>query len=348
VAKKYFLEIREKNAEKSAKAKGEVNGKTPDDENAIGGASMNDTPTSFPKPDRMEDENTLASSESKPLTDKKRQKYEAKAAEKGITVEEYIAKKEAKEAKKANKTAKSDDSGAVSAVVDPVQVNGKSATAIKMNGVAAPHRATKAPPGSLADKLLREAKALITPASTENDTTSETGAVGFVVDTAGDPHLNNTQEPSENLGFVVDASGDPDILTRPKPVLIWDPDMLGDRKVKELSKEERHARLVWLRERRVARHAAEGKNPLSKKERHKLRVEKKQKQRNRLVHDIMTEKGKPREDVTKEELEDARRAAKRVMREMKREKRNKVIHRKKLGGGLRGQFEGSISMGGRA
>jgi hypothetical protein len=68
-------------------------------------------------------------------------------------------------------------------------------------------------------------------------------------------------------------------------------------------------------------------------------------QRNRIVAEIMTEKGKPRDLVTKEELNVARRVAKRKMREIKREKRNKVIHRKKLGENLRGVYGGQVSQG---
>jgi hypothetical protein len=338
-AEKYFLATRQKNVEKAAAAKSSGS----DKENSIGGVDVPPT-LRFPKPDAMKGPEEFADhsapkSETKPISEQKRQKYAAKAEKKGIFVEEYIAKKEVKEKKKKKENAPA------ATLTPAIQVNGNSATTPKTNGVSAPPvKAIKAPPGSLAHKLISAAK-ITTSVTIDSTSTTETATSGFIVDTAGDPHLNNRAGPTADLGFVVDTSGDPEILTRPKPTLIWHPDMLGDRKVKELSKEERRARLEWMRERRAARHAAEGKVSLSKKERHKKRVEKKQKQRNYLVAQIMTEKGKPKDEVSKEELEDARRKAKRAMREIKREKRNKVIHRKKLGGGLRGQFGGAISMG---
>jgi hypothetical protein len=100
-----------------------------------------------------------------------------------------------------------------------------------------------------------------------------------------------------------------------------------------------------MREKRRERALAAGKNPMSRKERQKLRVQKKMKYRDRLVAEIMTAKGKPRELVNKGELQDARSQAKRQMREEKRIKRNKVIHRKKLGEGLRGIYGGQLSQG---
>ncbi|QDS70908.1 hypothetical protein FKW77_006357 [Venturia effusa] len=328
-AEKFFLATLKKNAAKEAAAKASGS----DKENTL----KVSPPSSYPEPDAMKGPEELADvpkESGKPLSAKKLERYTAKAEKKGITVEEFIAQKEAKNTKK---KAKRNDTSAPAAAQTTVNCPPPPS-----NGVSVP-RTIKAPPGSLAHKLLSEAAIQAKPTASA----AEASAPGFVVDTAGDPHLNATAGPTSDLGFVVDTSGDPEILTRPKPVLIWHPDMLGDRKVKELSKEERAARLAWMRERRAARHAAKGENPVSKKERHKKRVEKKQKQRDFLVAQIMKEKGKPRDQVGKEELEEARRKAKRAMREIKREKRNKVIHRKKLGGGLRGQFGGAISMGGR-
>ncbi|TLD38235.1 Nitrate transporter [Venturia nashicola] len=324
-AEKFFLSTIEKKAAKAAAEKASGAEKK--------GAATSSAPPSFPKPDAMKGPEEFADATdaprktAKPLSAKKLKKYASKAEKKGITIEEYISKKE--EARKDATSASA--ATAMSAILPPAPAN----------GVSLP-KAIKAPPGSLAHKLLSEAVAPAKPTTTTNIPTS-----GFVIDTAGDPHLNTSSGPTANLGFIVDTTGDPDILTRPKPVLVWHPDMLGARKVKDLSKEERAARLVWMRARRAARHEAKGETPVSKKERHKKRVEKKQKQRNYLVAQIMSESKKARSEVGKEELEEARRKAKRAMREIKREKRNKVIHRKKLGGGLRGQFGGAISMGGR-
>lgn len=327
-AEKFFLATI---AKKAAKAAAE---KTSGSEKEA--TSTSSAPTTFPKPDAMKGPEEFADADApkkatKPLSAKKLEKYTAKAEKKGITLEEYIAKKEAQDAKEAVKDDVSAPVAAPSTAIFPPPPS---------NGVSLP-KTIKAPPGSLAHKLLSEAAA---PAKPTN-ATSNTPTSGFIIDTAGDPHLNTSSGPTADLSFVVDTQGDPDILTRPKPVLVWHPDMLEDRKVKDLSKEERAARLVWMRARRAARHEAKGETPVSKKERHKKRVEKKQKQRNFLVAQIMSESKKPRSEVGKEELEEARRKAKRAMREIKREKRNKVIHRKKLGGGLRGQFGGAISMG---
>jgi hypothetical protein len=337
-AERYFLATRQKNADKEAAAK-------------AGGLEKESValaaPSSFPKPDAMKGPQEFAKTptqktEAKPLSEKKKAKYAAKAEKKGITLEEYIAKKKAKEQKKEAKEA-NEDAESTSATTPAAKPNAIFPPP-PSNGVTLP-KTIRAPPGSLAHKLLTDAATTGKATTNGTSTAVEAPASGFVVDTAGDPHLNNTAGPTADLGFVIDSAGDPDILTRPKSVLIWHPDMLGDRKIKELSKEERNARLEWMRARRAARHAAEGKVSVSKKDRHKARVEKKQKQRDYFVAQIMNEKGRPREEVSKEELEDARRKAKRAMREIKREKRNKVIHRKKLGGGLRGQFGGTISMG---
>lgn len=293
-AETFFLATLEKKAAKAAaeKAAGSDKENTP----------KSSAPSSFPKPDAMKGPEEFADAPkkaSKPLSAKKLEKYAAKAERKGITVEEFIAKKEARDAKKeAKKNAASAPVAAPSTAIFPPPPS---------NGAALP-KTIKAPPGSLAHKLLSEAAAPAKPITTPTDAPTS----GFIIDTAGDPHLNTSSGPTADLGFVVDTTGDPDILTRPKPVLVWHPDMLGDRKVKELSKEERAARLVWMRARRAARHEANGENPVSKKERHKKRVEKKQKQRNYLVAQIMGESKKPRSEVGKEELEEARRKAKRA------------------------------------
>ncbi|MBE7180244.1 MAG: hypothetical protein INR71_03385 [Terriglobus roseus] len=216
------------------------------------------------------------------LSEKKRKGYALRAAEKGLSAEEYYAQRAAKKAKLAE-----------SAQADAAET-------------------TDANPG---------------PA--------------FVIDTAGDSNLTNQSSMpvtagDDSLAFVVDTVGNAG-LTNAKSgdrlEMRWHPDMLGDRKVKELTKQERRARLEWLRARRAARHTAAGRDPISKKERHKRRVEKKQGTQNRLVyqvlHDKLKESGRSTsEKVGKVELKDARRIAKRQMREQKRIKRNKVIHRK--------------------
>ncbi|KAF2435909.1 hypothetical protein EJ08DRAFT_294284 [Tothia fuscella] len=317
-AETFFLRTKKKIEERAdAIANGTANGNISSTSMLDGDVKMEDAPNGMSKPE--------PASLAKPLSDMKKQKYAAKAVEKGMSLDVYITHHAAKKAKKEGN-------------------DGDEALALPTGGVTLPklrQPSAAVPNGkSKANLLLAAAKSAISSNGVKEEIAST-----FVIDTTGDSNLKNARATTEPLGFAVDTSGDAEILTREKPALKWNPDMLGDRKVKELTKEERKARLEYMREKRMARHEAAGKIPLSKKERHKARVEKKQKQRNRLVAEIMTAKGKPKEDVSKEELEAARRAAKRVMREEKRVKRDKVIHRKKLGGGLRGQFGGSISMG---
>lgn len=206
-----------------------------------------------------------------PLSDAKKEKYAARAAEKGVSVEEYIQRRAAKKAGKETAAAEEPQPGA------------------------------------------------------------------FVVDTAGDAALAPAAPPA----FVIDTAGDPAIAEAEQreaalaqgPV-VWDPSMLGDHKVKDLSKAERKARVEWMRARRAARKAAAGdKGTLSKKEKAKRRMEKKTKMQDRLVAEIVAAKGKARESVTREEIREAQRKAKRTMKELKREKRNKVIHRGRKGFG---------------
>jgi hypothetical protein len=325
-AEKFFVQAKKKNDDRAAAAangssNGQPSSEDSDDDVEMGGVSNRTSAV----PALSTVANGVGASELRPISDKRLKKYTKKAAKKGITVEAYIAKKEAKRLKKDNFRGEAEATAGATA---PKPV------AFQLSGGI---------PGgkSKADSLLAAAKAAVL----NNNVTPAVLTPCFVVDTDGDPHLNSTTIPTADVPFIIDPSGDPDILTRPRTPLIWHPDMLGDRKIKELSKEERRARLEYMRQKRAARHADEGKTPLSKKERHKLRIEKKSKHQNRLVFNIMTEKGKSKEEVTQDELEDARRAAKKIMREEKRFKRDKVIHRKKLGGGLRGQFGGAISVG---
>src|SRR6202000_550535 len=97
--------------------------------------------------------------------------------------------------------------------------------------------------------------------------------------------------------------------------------------------------LEWKREQRRQKKIAQGKNPLTKAEIAKLRTKRKMQTRGRLVAEIMASKG-TKDQTSKEDLEDARRQAKRQMRQLKKEKRNKMIHRKKTGSNLAGVYGG--------
>lgn len=140
----------------------------------------------------------------------------------------------------------------------------------------------------------------------------------------------------KEVDFVIDTTGDPMLAVqdslpaaRDSEPLRWHPDMLGDREVKELTKVERRARLEWMHARQAARRAAKGRDTLSKKERNKKRSAEKLQTQDRLVFEALKGEGVPTDgEVSKEQLAAARKAAKRQMREMKRTKRNKVIHRK--------------------
>jgi hypothetical protein len=306
VAEKFFVEAVKANRELELKAEAEASGSASAEHSQTNGhATAESTP-----------------SQVKPLSEKKRAKYAKKATKKGMTVEEYAAYREAKKTQGSEPDALSEEER--TAEPNVTTTNGVSTQGSTSKFYAA----------------LAEVKALksqTTSGTIIKEATFDQTELGFVVDAVGDPE--------SGPAFVIDGTGDPDVLTRPKAPLLWHPDMLGDREVKQLSKEERKARLEWMREKRRERNIAMGKNPMSRKERHKRRVEKKMKQRDRYVWEIMQDKGKPKELVTKEELNDARRKAKRKLREEKREKRNKVIHRKKLGEGLRGVYGGQISQG---
>jgi len=139
-------------------------------------------------------------------------------------------------------------------------------------------------------------------------------------------------EPKSEEGqpaFTIDTEGDVNITQVNKT--LWEPSMLGDRTVKQLSKEERLARKEWLRERRRQRKLtkiAQGRPPPpTKKERQKKKVQRKMKERDQLVAQIMTEAGRSKKSVSKGELKDARRKAKKKQKDAKKLKRNKVIHR---------------------
>jgi hypothetical protein len=165
-------------------------------------------------------------------------------------------------------------------------------------------------------------------------------SAGSAIHTTNNALFNKNSGSNTGKELVTSTSTDPDQANLEPPKLIWHPDMLGDRRVKDLSKEERKARREWMRERRALKHAAAGKKAMSMKERQKKRAEKKMKQRGRLVAKVL--QGKSRKEATKDDLRAARKKAKWMQRELKKEKRNKVIHRNKAGGGNLGMLGGEI------
>lgn len=239
-----------------------------------------------PDADVAKDPRPVMSVPAEPLSEEKKQKYAARAAEKGMTVEAYLGRRAQKKAGKA---------GGASTTV------------------------------------------------TAQPAEEQSSAGSFVVDTTGDAAL------AQPLPFMIDTAGDPSILERTKQQgattpLVWTPDMLGDRKLKELSKEERRARLEWMRARRARRHAKAGEKGMMKKDKSQRRMEKKSKQQGQLMAKFVAQKGKPKGEITKQDLAEAKRQAKRTMRELKREKRNKVIHRGKP---EFGEVTKRLNMGGR-
>lgn len=327
-AEQYFIDCVQRNkAKEEAKANGvEFKKSEPQALLPILGADEVDPPMTNSHTSSEDDaSDSDAEPKEKKIPKKKMEKYTAKAAAKGVTVEEYIERHEFKKAKIAARQATA-----------AIKASGIQIMEDKVDVEILPTN----PPVSAVEKTSRSSSFTMNGAKHAHQQT------GFIADSADDATLDDTKAATAQTHFVIDAGGDPELQNGPRK-LIWHPDMLGDRRVKDLSKAERQARLEWMRECREAKHAAAGKtNVLSKKERHKRKVERKMKQRDRLVSEIMREKAKPREEVTKEELMDARRKAKRIQRELKREKRNKVIFRKKLGGGLRGLLGGKISQGG--
>ena len=325
-AEQFFIKcVQQNKAREEAKANGiTVEKPKPEAPLLVLGTDTADSKRVVNGHNNSQNEASDSKAEKKKLSKKKAEKYSAKAAAKGMTVEEYIERHEFKKAKiAARQVTKSIKSSGVQVMEDTVHVSVVPAKAPTTKAVKTPKNFTAAVKG---------AKHAHQPG-------------GFIIDTTGDATLNKNKTSTAETHFVVDASGDPDLKNGPSKI-IWHPDMLGDRRVKDLTKAEREARLEWMREQRAAKAAALGKRGPSKKEKHRRRVEMKMQQRNRLVYEIMREKDKPREEVSKDELLDARRKAKRIQRELKREKRNKVIFRKKLGGGLRGKLGAKISQGG--
>ncbi|KAF2091204.1 hypothetical protein K490DRAFT_54100 [Saccharata proteae CBS 121410] len=145
----------------------------------------------------------------------------------------------------------------------------------------------------------------------------------FVVDTAGD----------SNLHFVIDTAGDPTLASGSRadsapavpPNLVWHPDMLGDRKVKDLSKEERAARLEYQRHKRLERKGLtedDGVKALSLKEREARSAQRKLADQKARMAEILSAQGVGR-GATKEQIEAARKQAKTAMKSEKKDKKKK-------------------------
>lgn len=141
----------------------------------------------------------------------------------------------------------------------------------------------------------------------------------------------STQEPP-NAPFVIDLVGDHNLF----PATVceatyhrWHPDMLGDREAKDLSIDERRARKAFEHARRRVQRIASGRDPLTPKERRKEKMEKTRRKTNQLTKQALKKEGfGANETVSKHALKDARKAARRELKERKKLKRNKVIHRK--------------------
>jgi len=325
-AEQFFIKcVKQNKAAEEAKANGiPIEKPEPEGPFLVLGTDIADSKPIANGHDNLQNEACDSKADGKKMSKKKMEKYSAKAEAKGMTVEEYIERHEFKKAKIAARQ-----------VTTSIKANGVQVMEDTVDFKIVPAKA----PTTRAVKPRKNSSASVKGAKHAHQASS------FIIDTTGDATLNQNAPPAAETHFVVDASGDPDLKNGPAK-MIWHPDMLGDRRVKDLTKAEREARLEWMREQRAAKAAASGKAGPSKKERHRRRVEMKMRQRDRLVYEIMREKGKPREEVSKDELLDARRKAKRIQRELKREKRNKVIFRKKLGGGLRGMLGAKISQGG--
>ena len=141
--------------------------------------------------------------------------------------------------------------------------------------------------------------------------------------------LDETQSPT----FFVDSTGSPSIAGAKNLKIVWTPEMLGDRRIKDLSKEEREARRLYLQEKRNKKHAKAGRVPeavKSKAERAKDHATAKRQKQDKIVAQMMKETGKAKGETTKADLALVRRRAKRVLREAKRIKRDKVITRDRL------------------
>jgi hypothetical protein len=280
--------------------------------------------------------------------EKRQRKVEAEATKLGISVEQY------EESIKPRKTKDETIKGEVLAdeEVDATIKNDDDTVASQIDIALSTKKLEKytrkaAAKGISVEEYIRKKKS---KGKKQDSDMSVNGAPAELVDTKDGPtvskkepgHQQEEDQPSLNFvldstgnddllpsAFIVDTAGDTDILPGPVETLVWHPDMIGNRKVKELSKEERKARLEWMRERRLQRKLERGKATMSKTEQSKLRIKRKIQQRGRIVAGIMSSKGKLGPDKTKEELHEARRHAKRQMRTLKKERRNKMIHRKK-------------------
>ena len=240
------------------------------------------------------------------LSEKKMAKYAAKASEKGMSLEDYFRHRNSKKAAKAGE---------------------------KLAGTVT---AQEGPPRVVMIEATEEQK-------TGNPTSVTRVVETFIADTSTDPtlfeptlHLQSklraqlqalTQpqsQPSESAGFVIDVAGDPELPAKAheRKVLPLDPNIWKGRVVKTLSKEERRARLEWMRERRAARKAALGITTLTKKERSKKRMARQMEVQNKLTAKILRDKGDAWvKDASKMEVKQARREARRILRHEKQDKK---------------------------
>ncbi len=232
------------------------------------------------------------------LSERKLQKYAAKAAEKGLSVEEYLKRREIKKARKASKEAQTEEE--VDAMeTEPTMVTTTVTTSTKQDVILITDPVSEYP-------LI--ASQAYTSAPGDTDATK----------------VQSTSRITESLGFVVDTSGDPELPAQAHkpPVIPLDPEIWKGRIVKDLSKPERKARAEWMRLRRNEKKARLGITTMTKKERSRKRMAKKMETQKRLTAQILRDKGEGWvKDATKEQVKQARREARRVMRYDKKERK---------------------------
>lgn len=112
----------------------------------------------------------------------------------------------------------------------------------------------------------------------ENDATSNSEAKPDSKPKDSEDFIAFDNDPIASLPFTIDTGGDPSIVP---------PDR---RRVKDMTKEERKARLEAMRARRAKRAEHTGVVKLTKKERRKRRAQRKEQLIGRMTHDILTRK----------------------------------------------------------
>lgn len=140
------------------------------------------------------------------------------------------------------------------------------------------------------------------------------------------------------LPFFTDTEGDKTIVTKyipqyellPDGGIPIDPIVWTGRPIKSLTKEEREARRQWLEQRRnekkVARAIAQGRNPDSIIKKGKTRVQKKMENLQRLTGKVLLEQG-IESGADKQQIAEARRKAKGILRQEKRERKHGDKHK---------------------